>query len=62
MLGTYAADRKVGVGKLLVDHSPLSADSILQTVRVDADLYKRIVTRAHLFASFGCISENGSDC
>ena len=32
-----------------------------RTVHVDADLYKRRGTRACLFASFGCSSENGSD-
>ena len=37
------------------------ADSILRTVRADADLYKKIGTRARLFASFGCSSESGSD-
>ena len=37
------------------------ADSILRTIRADADLYKRIGMCVRLFASFGCSSENGSD-
>ena len=51
--------KRAGHAESAVVVSSGRADSVFRSVRADADLYKRIGTRARLFASFGCSSENG---